>query len=291
MRLVIGSLLAASSALWLLGKPWSAQGAQAKPSPKATYLFSLDNTAVNESSGVAASRRSNGIYWTHNDSGGEAAIFAFDGAGKDLGKFVLRGIRARDWEDMASSTLDGVAYLYIGDIGDNLKNQRSLSIHRFPEPKVTDSNVITEIETYTVTFPDGPHNCEALMVAPNGDIFLVTKDDFGDSKVFKLARPKGSGDYKLSKIADLKVTGGNVYSHRITGGDISRDGKRVVLRTYFSLLLYESKETASFASVAPVSLPVPLERQGEAVCFDEANDRLITTTEGAPCRVSAVSLP
>ena len=291
MRLIISVLIAASSAVWLLGKPWASQQSQDKPTPKVSYLFSLTNPSITESSGVAASRVQDGVFWTHNDSGGEPAIFAFDNSGKDLGKFVLKGVYARDWEDMAAAKIDGVAYLYIGDIGDNLKDQRSIRIHRIREPRVGDAKEISGVETYTVTYPDVAHNCETLMVAPNGDIFLVTKDDSGDSKVFRLKKPQAPGNYTLSKVADLKVTGGNVYSHRVTGGDIAPDGRSVILRTYFSLLLYKTDDIADFALATPVSLPVPLERQGEAVCFDVKRNRLITTTEGAPCRVSAVSLP
>src|SRR5262245_45647812 len=41
------------------------------------HLVNLENRSVNESSGIAASRRNKGILWTHNDSGGGPFVFAF----------------------------------------------------------------------------------------------------------------------------------------------------------------------------------------------------------------------
>ena len=87
------------------------------------------------------------------------------------------------------------------------------------------------------------------------------------------------------------MEGGNVYSRQVTGGDVSMDGRKVVVRTYFSVQLYSAERIEEFHNSKPVSLPVPFERQGEAVCFDTRNDRLITTSEGSPCRVSSISLP
>jgi hypothetical protein len=289
LRAAISLVVLGASGLWLSGSPWSS-GEQVEPA-KAAYLFSLANAAVDESSGIAVSRRRKGLYWTHNDSGGKAELFAFDDSGKDVGVVTLDGVRARDWEDMASVKIGDTPYLYIGDVGDNMRDQRSVRVHRIVEPDPSRASTVKVGATFTISYPDKPHNCEALMVAPNGDIYLVTKDDFGDSVVFVVSAPKGTGAFVAKKVGEIKLAAGNVYSHMVTGGDISRDGRRVVIRTYFSILLYEAPSLPKFSTVAPKSLPVPLERQGEAICFDEDNRRLITTSEGKPCRVSSVSLP
>ena len=259
MRLLIAVLVVAG-AVWLIGKPWSQTANAQKPPPKSAFLANLDNKLIDESSGVASSLRRSGVYWTHNDSGGKAELFAFDQKGKDLGTYTISGVRARDWEDMASRSVNGTPYVYIGDIGDNLGDQKQLRIYRFIEPTVSDSKTITKYETYKVSYPDGSHNAEALMVDSGGDVYIVTKNDFGDSGLYRLKSPKAAGSFTLEKVAELKIEGGNVYSHRVTGGDISQDGKHVVLRTYFSVLLYNVENIADMARVKPVSLPVPLER-------------------------------
>ena len=285
------AILVLASAVWLIGKPWSRQSDAQKPPSKSSYLTSLENKAVAESSGIAPSLIRNGVYWTHNDSNAGAEIFAFDEQGKDLGSFTLKGVDARDWEDMASRKLEGTSYLYVGDIGDNLEDQKTVRIYRFREPAAKDDATISGFEKYTVSFPDGPKNAETLMVGPKGDIYIVTKNSKGNSGVYKLPKPEGTGNYKLKKVADIKIEGGNSYSLQITGGDMSPDGTRVVLRTYFSVLLFEVQDIKDIAARKPTSLPVPLERQGEAICFDVDKDRLLTTSEGSPCRVSTISLP
>lgn len=290
MRAILTAIVLLAGGCWLIGKPWLVATSQARPS-KATFLCSLKNSNIDESSGVAASYLRKGVFWTHNDSGGKAEVYAFDLEGKDLGTYSLVGVSARDWEDIASVKISGKPFLYVGDIGDNMKNQAAVRVYRFREPAGGDARELRDFDTYVLRFADGPHNCETLMVSPTGDIYLVTKDEFGDSSVHVVASPPKSGSYSLKKVSDLKLEAGNVYSHMITGGDISPDGKSVVIRTYFSILLYRPGRLEDFAVSQPVSLPVPVERQGEAVCFDVSGDRLITTSEGSPCRVSSVSLP
>jgi hypothetical protein len=290
MRLLI-AVLTIAAAVWLIGKPWDVSQYTEEQSPKSKFLFAIANSAISESSGVAAGIRNKEIYWTHNDSGGKADVFAFDANGRDMGSFTLGAVEARDIEDMASMRVDGVPYLYLGDIGDNLSNQKSVRIHRLAEPDVKASKKVVQVETYTVSYPDGPHNAEALMVCPAGDIYIVTKDDAGNSGIYRLQKPKRAGRYELKKIGSIKMEGGNVYSRQVTGGDVSADGKSVVLRTYFSVHLFSVDRVDEFYKKKPVSLPVPFERQGEAICFDTRNRRLITTSEGSPCRVSSISLP
>ena len=41
-------------------------------------VANIKDDAVTESSGVAASRCNTGVYWTHNDSGDDAFLFAFN---------------------------------------------------------------------------------------------------------------------------------------------------------------------------------------------------------------------
>ena len=55
-----------------------------------------------ESSGIVVSRAQRGVYWTHNDSGDGANLYAIDIAGKLLATFKVAGAEARDWEDMSS---------------------------------------------------------------------------------------------------------------------------------------------------------------------------------------------
>ena len=50
------------------------------------------NRGIRESSGVAASRTTAGVFWTHNDSGDGPNLYAFDLKGNSLGTFAIRAV-------------------------------------------------------------------------------------------------------------------------------------------------------------------------------------------------------
>src|SRR5215213_4949521 len=108
-------------------------------------LAKLEDGAIDESSGVAASRRNPGLFWTHNDSGDGPFLYAFDRAGGKRGTWRVAGARAFDWEDMAAGPgpQAGQAYLYVGDIGDNDRSRREIVVYRVTEPVVTDADADT----------------------------------------------------------------------------------------------------------------------------------------------------
>src|SRR5215207_9736579 len=63
---------------------------------------SLQAPPKQESSGLAISRRSPDILWTHDDSGGAPVLYAVDTSGRKRGSLRVRGVKNEDWEDMAS---------------------------------------------------------------------------------------------------------------------------------------------------------------------------------------------
>ncbi|MCL6623902.1 MAG: hypothetical protein K6T17_04685, partial [Fimbriimonadales bacterium] len=149
------------------------------------------NSRVRESSGVAVSRRYSGVYWTHNDSGDGPHLYAFDSRGKDLGVFTLKGAQALDWEDMAAMEHNGKPFLYVGDIGDNLKIRKEIRVYCFEEPRLSQPH--REIEkhfTYRFRYPDGSWDAEALLVTPHGSIEIVTKEIGGKARIYRCDRPK-----------------------------------------------------------------------------------------------------
>ena len=123
----------------------------------------VQSGAVTEASGLAASRRNDGVLWTHNDSGDSARAFAMDTQGKHLGAYTLSGANALDWEDMAvgPGPTAGTSYLYLGDIGDNASFRGSVKVYRVAEPSVSVgqppvSGTIVGAESITLRYPDGP---------------------------------------------------------------------------------------------------------------------------------------
>ena len=62
-----------------------------------TQTGTIQNSLVNEASGIAASRMNSNVLWTHNDSGDGAFLYAFNSSGTKLGTWKLTGATWRIW--------------------------------------------------------------------------------------------------------------------------------------------------------------------------------------------------
>jgi len=254
-------------------------------------LCTLDNAQVNESSGLAASGLAAGVFFTHNDSGDTARFFRFDRKGSVDATYSLKGAIAVDWEDMARATVDGTSYLYLADVGDNAERRETVTIYRVEEPTTDGTQTIEKYQTYALKYPDRPHNCEALFVTSNGDMWVVTKNAGGVSKVFVQKKPAASGAYTFLHVADIEIDTGGFGGKLVTAADVSPDGKYVVLRTYSAALEFAAPaKFADWTKSKPTAIRLALEIQGEAITYSKDGLALVTTSEFAPCPVSLVAL-
>ena len=256
----------------------------------AVQTGTLQDPAITEASGIAASRTNSGIYWVHNDSGDSARVFATDLSGAAIGRFQINGATAKDWEDIAvgPGPEPGTNYLYLGDIGGN-KGRSNLSIYRAAEPEVMlgASGIRGSVpaERIDVMYPDGlAWDAEALLVDPvTADIYVVTKGGAASSLVYQLAAAQAvSGSQQtLREVASLELPAG--LDGLVTGGDISPDGASIMLRTYYRVYLWPrlAGESISDAFTAsPCSVQIQAESQGEAAAFQQNGRDLVLTTEG-----------
>jgi hypothetical protein len=248
---------------------------------------------VDESSGLAASRRNPGRLWTHNDSGDGPFIYCLAPSGEPCGTWRVTGAAARDWEDMAvgPGPVAGTDYLYIGDIGDNLADQAQMTVYRVPEPAVGDgpppaggsAPLPTEAaEAIRLRYPDGPRDAEALMVHPTtGDLYIVSKEA-GPNVYVARAPLSTTGTTTLERVATLGISGGDLFT-LVTGGDISPDGTRVALSTYLEgVELTLPAGASSFDAVwsaSPQPVDLGLRPQGEAVAYRLDGQALLATSE------------
>jgi hypothetical protein len=243
---------------------------------------------LKESSGVAASLNHPGVFWSHNDSGDRARLYAFDRSGQSLGRFSVQGATARDWEAIS---MGPDSHLYIGDIGDNRSSRKFVTVYRVREPDPGSKKQITApAQAFRFTYPDRPHDAEALMVHPRtGDLYIVSKARGEDSKtlVFKASAPLKSG--KLRLIAELDLPNTSVFTlllGRVTGGDISPDGTRAVVCDYFKAWEAELPRGAkTFDAIWKAEwkeVAVGQRAQGEGICYRHDGKALLTTSEGSP---------
>jgi hypothetical protein len=268
-------------------------------------LATLAERAVRESSGVVASRRNPGLFWTHNDSGDGPFVYAFDREGRARGTWRVAGAQARDWEDIAAGPGPerGQTYLYVGDIGDNDRAREFVVIYRFPEPQVgadeTSAGAPAARETQPaeairVKYPDRAYNAEALLVHPlTGDLYIVTKGA-ESAGVYKLAAPYAAGEvHTLARVAVLR--GPDFFGVLVTGGDVSPDGTRVALCDYaqgYELTLPAgAKGFDDVWTQKPSAVPLGLRAQGEAIGYRLDGAAVLATSEKTPTPLIEVVLP
>jgi len=91
----------------------------------------IQDPAIVESSGLVASRRYPGVFWTHNDSGSAPVIFAINQRGQALGRFPVQRVSVVDLEDIA---IDGNGRLYLADIGADGRSRDRVAVYRIREP-------------------------------------------------------------------------------------------------------------------------------------------------------------
>lgn len=85
-------------------------------------VIPLDNS-MKETSGLEFF---NGHFLTHNDSGGEAALYEFDSKGRLIAIHSVANAKNKDWEDIAQDQ----DFMYIGDHGNNYASREGLKIYK-----------------------------------------------------------------------------------------------------------------------------------------------------------------
>jgi hypothetical protein len=269
---------------------WACVAAEKSASPGAIRygrpraLCVLASRKVNESSGVACSRRRPGVFWTHNDSGDDARLFAFDRKGRHLGQYNLPGAENVDWEDLASFTLDGKHYLLICDTGDNERYKKLVTLYIAEEPlvdpnKPAQKGKLRLTQTIHFTYDDGPQDCEAVAIDPTTRaILLISKR--GKRTVYELPIPRQAVTKKL-----VARSIGRLNLWPVVAMDISPDGRRAVALTYLHAYEYVraagEKWAAAFARPAR-TIPMPVRRQGESICYGPRGRSLYLTSEKLP---------
>lgn len=243
--------------------------------------------AIPEISGMAVSRDHEDVVWVHNDSGDGPAVYALSlSTGDLLGVVEMPNVTAKDCEDMAfgPGPDQRFDYLYLADIGNNFRRKDRFWIYRASEPAVVARSesppsraVAKDMETLVFAYPDPEEavfDAETLLVDPeNGEITIVTKDDGKNDGISFIFRsdgpPSGTGLNRLIQVGTIFF--GKGPRNRVSGGDVSSDGRWVIVRTYVQARLYRREpgqrvSEALLGSYATIGLA--REPQGEAIAFE-----------------------
>ena len=278
--------------LVLLAPPPSAAAQsqwRVEPPLEAHQTAVFGDARVTESSGVAVSRRSPGVLWTHNDSGNPPYLFATDTTGAVRGTFSVTGARNVDWEDIALGPCEGGSCLYLADTGDNRERRTYVAVYRVPEPDLPadrPKRVRPTARAHALIFryPDGPHDVEAMWVSPAGDVHLVTKGSSDPVRHYRLpAAAWTSVRPVVAELVQQLPLSLRSKADLVTGASLSPDGRIVAVRTYgavyfFFLAPRTGRLEAPPASPACDALGLGIQGEGVGWLDDEV---LVLTSERA----------
>lgn len=258
--------------------------------PPATVVggqHAFEDRRIRESSGVIVSRTQRGLLWTMNDSGGDPMLFLTDTAGRALGAYLIPQAKNVDWEALGRGRCGEGECLYIGDTGDNPERRRSVMLYRLPEPapgmprKDVTAGAAASLQ---VEYPDRPHDAEAMYVEPDGAVVLVSKGRSGGILAFRIPASawRGNGVARAVRLDSLPIPASLRSGRVVTDAAISRDGKRVVLRTYRELWFFTRAADGRLHldPSRPVCDAAALHRLGEAVDWWDEETLVLTSERG-----------
>ena len=226
-------------------------GAAAAPGDHQDVVFSFKDKQITESSGLVA--LGGGLFVTTNDSGDSARVFTVDAHGRTVGVTTWPG-DAHDVEALAPA---GGGEVWVGDIGDNRASRDSVQVTQVP---VGRGDRASEEPVYDLVYPDGPHDAETLLSAPDGRLYIVTKGILGGSVYAAPAQLRADHVNHLTRVARGILP-------MATDGTFLPDGRHVLVRGYVSAAVYDFP---GFARLTGFRLPGQPQGEGLAVSADGA---------------------
>jgi hypothetical protein len=207
-----------------------------------------------EPSGLVASAKNDGIYWTHNDSGAGPILYATTIDGDLVGRFEIDGAKAIDWEAI---TTDRRGSLYIADVGNNANWRRDLTIYRILEPSLniqTENVIHGRIQVQSSIrfhypeqhkFPDLAEfnfDSEAIFWGEalgerTGALYLLTKhrsDTY--THLYRFDGVAKSKSIPLTLVGRYDLGG---KKGLVTGAAMRPDGAYLAVLTYFGVFVFE----------------------------------------------------
>jgi hypothetical protein len=243
----------------------------------------LDPGVSDEASGIAASSTSPGLFFLIDDGTGTGDLAVVDARGSLVTRVRMAGMAAGNAEALAVGSCGSVPLsdggpadrcLYVGDIGDNKELRDDIVVYRAAEPDLSgadpDGSVTVAADEWHYTYPDGPHNAESMMTAPDGSLLVVTKPK-GDAPHRIYRADPGGGE--LAPVREFRIPGSERPLRTILTGNVATDVAttpgRVLLLTYDDVHEYTAPDPSADPTTFPDwpvrSLPFPQLPQAEGI--------------------------
>lgn len=264
----------------------------------------LKDYDILECSGLDLSRRNQGCFWLHNDSGDSPRLFLVDDVGETRLRLHVTGAKAIDWEDLTTGEIDGQSMLIVGDVGGNAKQRDEIMLYLVLEPQIDllQKNAIVDTQqtpyrSLRVRVPGGVTNYESIgFDSSDSSILFIEKSALG-GRVYSIEVPNEDPSEKgLERSVDAKLIAGSAVP-TATACDVSEDGSKLIAINYFAGFLYERKRVdgkleswQDALSQEPKTFPLPKLRQAESVCFSADSQSIYVSSEFVPTPIIKVEL-
>lgn len=230
-------------------------------------------------------------FYAIGDSGADGAVAQL-GPDCAVTRWIQVPVDPYDIEDLAWTSGSGSDRLWLADVGDNQRRRDTVALIGVSVDGSGGS-------LHRLTYPDGPHDAETILLGPDDVPVIVTKT-FGDSSgiyrpagglnVHELAEPGPTplekvGEIDLSKLPTVAEdeTGRaaeTITREIFTGGAVSHDGTVAAVRSYSHVHLFDLREhSVAQALTEPpfATITLPQQPQGEAVTFTAQGDLVIAS--------------
>jgi hypothetical protein len=175
--------------------------------------------------------------------------------------------------------------VYIADIGDNQERQPSATIYRVREPVRLNAfggegdATPLGLDSLVFSYPDGPHDAEALWVDKTGTVYVVTKGRTGGVKLFRLADAafKAGLPSVAELVQSLPIAPNRGLGGWVTDAALSPNGQRVAIRTYTEVYVFVVAPLGRLADPVVCNF-AGFEAQGEGIEWLD-DRRLVLTSE------------
>jgi hypothetical protein len=266
-----------------VGAPAVGMGITSAPPPPPTDVCVVDDPRATELSGLVATPTGYVAVNDGQDRPSLVHIVYLDAACK-VTKVTPYPTAARDPEDIAVAP-DGT--LWVADTGDNITNDNRRTTIALWKVPPTGPPVI-----HRLTYPDGPHDAEALLFGADGRPIVITKEVTGIAGLYVPAadlQANSQAGVKLRKAGEFRARAngennslGALGEVLVTGAARSPDGRKVALRTYTAAYEWDVTDgdiVKAITTTTPRLTALPDEPQGEAIAYSTDGTAFLTLSD------------
>lgn len=246
-------------------------------------MVQLDTSVHRETSGIVKSDVYPDVYWLHNDSGDRPRIIPINRKGEIItsyryksneGQFINDAVNM-DWEEIMK---DDKGNLIVADYGNNCNCRRDLVFYyiRETDPIQKNNRVFKKLffrypdqKQFTKEGNDYNYDSEGAFYA-HGKIYVLTKNRSNShTKLYRLDTTEPYEVNTLTFLDEFDIKG------KVTGADISKDGRTLAILTYTGVWLFKAPNKDDYFDGDIWWLPINAKGM-EGICFDDEKTLILS---------------